>query len=1557
MNLSPRSFYSRLGVIALVAVTALLGTARDVQGQGAFNVLTRNYNNQRTGANLSEAILNTSNVNPSQFGKLYMLPVDDQVYAGILYVSNVAIAGRTHNVIYVATVNNTVYAFDADTLSSPLWVKNFNGSGRPTRNSEVGQACGTYRDYTGNGNLGSSANIGIVGTPVIDGASKTMYFVGRTVENTATVQRLHAIDITNGNERANSPQVIQATSGGLAFNPTIQNQRPALAFSQGTVYVGWASFCDTGSYHGWLIAYDAATLAQSGVFNSTPNGARGGIWMSGAAPAFDAAGNLYVSTGNGSFDGTTQFGESLIKMTPAPSFSSVDFFTPSTYQTLENNDWDFGSQGPVLLPGTNKAVIGGKEGKMYIVDTTNLGHRAAGDTQIPQVITVSDLSPRPGMGFTHHMHNASPVWQSPQGLNVYVWPENDYLHGFRFDTATQKFTVDPVTNAAKPFANGLVLPPIGMPGGMMTLSANGSQAGSGILWVTIPRAGDANQDTVPGVLYAFNAETLGTPLWTSLGAGNDTLNFAKGAPPLVANGKVYAASISNFVSVYGPKASGQIVQNLALNRPASSSTPCDPTQTADKAFNGSTSGGPADKWCSSVPNPFLQVDLGANFSVSRFVVEHGGAGGEDGNNTRDFLIQVSVDGANFDTIVNASANSYSITTHDVTPIVARFVRLAVLAPLPASIYEFQVYGVPAPSTPDFQLSAAPNSQALVVGGATSYTANIVSLNGFAGSAALAVTGLPSGAKGSFSPASINGSGPSTLNISTSTLAQPGIFPLTITATSGALSHSTVVFLTVNRVNAGSVIVNLAPVANTPAIYTDGKTFDGNDPLSNGFDGGSGNAYSANLLGSGLSVTGIPFTFGAPNVFDAVSSATVPLPAGRFGTLALLAAAFNGNDAGAPFTVTYTDGTSDVLVQSVSDWFSPQNFPGETVAAAMSYRNVWDGTRDTRPFNLYAYFLSLNSNKTVSSLILPDPRIVVLAATLVPTGSTAPDYFLSASPSSLSLTPGSSEKVSISISRVNGFAGDVALSVSDLPRGVKASFNGDDEGSIRRLRIAVDSTAHVGNFVITVTGRGEFEGEGGDGEDGRDVRFSLIRTTHVALAIREEAASFLPVDLSSSYIRFGIYTDGSVFSTGGFDGGGLAYSATLLGSSLTFGGVPFQFGPPNVADVVESAGQNVPLPSGKFASLQMIAASVNGSQENQTLKVNYTDGTSDAFTQSFSDWTPSNPPFPGESLAKTVGPRNISDGSKGRRISKIFAYAFPLNNAKRVSSVTLPADTNVNVLALTLVPPGCLYALNATAANAMVFNGPFDVNADCGVAVNSNSASALNLTGTGKLTAENIQVVGKTVKSAAVTTTPTPVDGSLAQPDPFRLLAPPAASARCDYINLTVNRGEERNLRPGTYCNGIKIVGGREGVEVNFEPGTYILMGGGLSIIGPARLKGIGVTFFLTAGLGYAYGPVTTEAATIATLKAPTNGPMEGILFFQNPAVGSGQPPSVITGSSASEIEGVLYFPTTALTYSVPGPGGDYLILVADTLTITGKIVVNTDFSELGHGSPADRRDR
>jgi hypothetical protein len=465
----------------------------------------------------------------------------------------VAIAGGTHNVVYVTTMGNSVYAFDADVGGNPLWMQNFNGPDQPVSSTQVGQHCGVYRDISG--------NIGIASTPAIDPTAGTIYFVARTVTGAGDFyQRLHAIDMTTGAERSGSPVTIQASvpgsgagsaNGQVAFDPQTQNQRSALLFSQGKVFIAWASHCDTAPYHGWIMAYDAASLAQVNVLNLTPNGQEGGVWQSGSGPVVDADGNLYYGVGNGDWDGMSAFGQSLIRVS-AQTLSVTDYFTPFDWASTasEPPDLDLGSAGPLLLPGTDLLIIAGKTGRMYVTNRNNMGHwMSSSDGQIQQAFQAVLLTPT--MPFPlpaaskHHIHGGEVYWNGPDGPRIYVWGENDYLKSYAFQASSQTFNTTPASQ-------GTMLPSVGMPGGMLSISANGAMAGTGILWVSIPASGDANQMVVPGVLRAFDASDLTQELWNSTMAANDDVgNFAKFVPPTIANGRVYLATFSNRLNVYG----------------------------------------------------------------------------------------------------------------------------------------------------------------------------------------------------------------------------------------------------------------------------------------------------------------------------------------------------------------------------------------------------------------------------------------------------------------------------------------------------------------------------------------------------------------------------------------------------------------------------------------------------------------------------------------------------------------------------------------------------------------------------------------------------------------------------------------------------------------------------------------------------------------------------------------------------------------------------------------------------------------------------------------------
>jgi hypothetical protein len=467
------------------------------------SVTTQHNNLARTGANLQETVLTPANVNGKHFGMLFRRVVDDQVYGQPLYVADVKIGGGTHDVVYVTTVNNSVYAFDANdaAASTPLWHVNF---GTPANLYSTDFGC-----------LDMNGNVGIVGTPVIDKETATLYVVALTKAGSGYQQRLHALDIATGADMANSPVTLSAAE----FDPLMQNQRPALMLANGAVYVGYASHCDKEPYHGFLFAYDAKSLQQTAVFNTTPTGMGASIWQSGQAPAADGDGNVYVVSGNGSWDGKTNFSESFLKL--SPQLKLLDWFTPINHDKLDKDDNDINSSGATLIPGTKLVVGGGKEGVLYTIDGNNFGH--LGDVHAMQHFQATGS----------HLHSIV-YWESAKkGKLLYIWGQRDKARVYRM-SADGKLNETPVMSRAEMNE--------GHPGAMLSLSANGSR--DGILWAAIHATGDSWHESRPGILHAYDADDIGRELWNSLEdpARDNCGNYAKMAPPTIANGKVYLAS-------------------------------------------------------------------------------------------------------------------------------------------------------------------------------------------------------------------------------------------------------------------------------------------------------------------------------------------------------------------------------------------------------------------------------------------------------------------------------------------------------------------------------------------------------------------------------------------------------------------------------------------------------------------------------------------------------------------------------------------------------------------------------------------------------------------------------------------------------------------------------------------------------------------------------------------------------------------------------------------------------------------------------------------------------
>jgi hypothetical protein len=509
------------------------------------NVYTRSYDTSRTGANLQETTLTPANVNATNFGKVWTFHTDGEIYAQPLSVSNLAIAGGTHNVVFVASMLNTVYALDADT-GVQLWSQNF-GSPIIPEDVEVDQ------------NISWATRLGILGTPVIDPTTNIMYFVSASQPASGALQysfHLNAIEIATGLPVGGSPVTIAATystadlTTPLVFDARKQNCRPGVALANGNVYIAFGGHDDVPPYDGWVMAYSTSTLAQTAVYSDTMNGSQGGIWNAGQAPAIDAAGNLYLSTGNGSFGPTpnhgVQTGNSFIKL--SPTLQLLDYFTPYDSAAMNAGDLDLGSSGLLLIPNTHYVLGGGKRGVLYLADETAMGGFSASTDNVRQ-----EFQAVYGVG-TGHIHGGTVYFDSDaNGPTTYLWGENDVLRGFLFNSTTGLLTTTP-------FATSTMTAPAtnndgSMPGGFLSISADGNR--NGILWASTPYNGNAAYHPIQGVLYAFNADTLSL-LWTDKtnDARDEIGMFAKYVPPVVANGKVY---VPNFGPVGNTDGSGNLV--------------------------------------------------------------------------------------------------------------------------------------------------------------------------------------------------------------------------------------------------------------------------------------------------------------------------------------------------------------------------------------------------------------------------------------------------------------------------------------------------------------------------------------------------------------------------------------------------------------------------------------------------------------------------------------------------------------------------------------------------------------------------------------------------------------------------------------------------------------------------------------------------------------------------------------------------------------------------------------------------------------------------------------
>jgi hypothetical protein len=724
----------RCGVLFLFSAFLSSISFQGIRAQ--TDVLTQHNDAARTGWNNTESSLNTSNVNPASFGLLTSRSVDDQIYSQPLIVNGVDInqAGKPVNIVYVTTVNNSIYAFDADNIQSPTyWSINLTTPGnRPPTSADMFTCGFSYNDFYSVDNVAPFHGlIGIIGTPVIDKNSNTLYVVSRDMnpaladqgphnDNTdftgdGFYQWFHAIDIRTGKEKSGSPVMITATTPGTApgningiihFDGRRENQRGGLLLMNGLVYIPFASHCDWNNYFGWIIAYDAGTLEQKMAWVSTPNDGRGGIWMSGGGIAADPAanggtGSIYFATGNSNYADPAVLanrGESIVKLNPngsgasANAFTIADYFTPFDFKTLNDQDLDFGTQ-VMLVPNSNLLVAGCKDHNLYVFDKNNLGKFDINGNHNLQKIYTSDNA---------QMHASFAYFGGSTQSYFYQFSENTNLKAY------------PVTaNALGTAFSGISNGPVGAAGSLMATSSNGTDEKTGILWISHAQPScNANNNSCSGILRAVNASDINKELWNSEMNTEDRVGgFAKNACPTIANGKVYLSTLSKKLNIYGLTASNpRCATNVALNKPATDNISA--TTVAAQAFDGNNN----TSWSGTGDAAsFLQVDLGAAYDICRLSLKWDNAN-EAGV---DFNLQVANNIAGPWTDVETIKNNTSLSNEYDVNVSGRYVRMQGVrlgSGLKYTIQEMEVRGAPSATCvnpPNLKIDAVTNNTASV----------------------------------------------------------------------------------------------------------------------------------------------------------------------------------------------------------------------------------------------------------------------------------------------------------------------------------------------------------------------------------------------------------------------------------------------------------------------------------------------------------------------------------------------------------------------------------------------------------------------------------------------------------------------------------------------------------------------------------------------------------------------------------------------------------------------------------------------------------------------------
>src|ERR1700683_1011171 len=1085
----------RYAISVLVAAIFLLLALFPEPTHAQVSVTMERNDLSRTGANLNETTLNTSNVNVNQFGKLYSYTIDGSVFAQPLYVPSVVIPNQgTYNVVYVATMNDVIYALDADSNAvngGVLWKVDL-------RNPAAGVTAIPIANIVGSNSLNIVGTVGIESTPVIDLTSNTIYLVARTMEvsgsTTNYVSRLHALDITTGNEKFGGPVVIQGSvpgtgqgsSGGtLTFSSFFQNQRSSLVLVNGLVVFAFASHEDQYDWHGWVFSYNATTLQQTSIYCATPNGQNGGMWMSGRAPAVDSSGNLYYATGNGDWDGVSSFGDSIVKLsTTGGVLTQTDYFTPDNYATLQADDLDLGSSGPLLIPGTSFLITAGKTSEFFLLQSTNLGHEASGNTTPLQDFSLSG-SIKGGPVFWNRTSGAGPT--------LYIWPADpNALQALQFTNSQFNTT---------PLSESTILNPTGFTDGTLSLSANGSTAGTGVVWASTGVA-DGTHGTVAGVLRAFDANNLTTELWDSQmnDARDDVGLWAKFSPATVANGKVYLASFSNLLNVFGLESFGLSATPQTQTVAAGSNTTFTVSTSAFNSFSGnislSVTGLPAGVTASFSP-PSVAAGSSSTLTITAAT----------NTLTGDYTFDIIGTSGSLTNLITASV--------DVT------------------------------GGASFTLSATPSSQTVSPGGEdTPYVVNLTVVSGFTAAVNLTVSGLPANATGSFNPTSVSAGGSSTLTITAASNTPTGAFTFTITGTSGSLTNTTTAILDVASATGSSNVIGIDFVGEDVAMASTEVAGVVAEPNWNDASGAA-STTPLNLVNAGGASTTATVTWSSNNVWetpitdqpgnarmmkgylDTASNSTTTvtvagLPTSAGGSQGYVYA--DGDNGSATRTGIYTISGTGITTTTIDLTDAANtNFNGTFTLANNSAGNYVVFTINDAGFTLSA---------TGGAASDGFPRAPINGIQIVPLTPT-PSFTVSATPNSQTVNPGGGTSYSVNTSAVNGFTGSIGLSVSGLPANATGTFSPTpvNVGSGSTLTITTASNTPPGSYSLTITGTSG----------------SLTSTTNVTLNVTGPASFTLLATPSSQTVNPGGGTSYSV-STSAVNG----FTGTI---SLSVSGLP------------------------------------------------------------------------------------------------------------------------------------------------------------------------------------------------------------------------------------------------------------------------------------------------------------------------------------------------------------------------------------------------------------------